>query len=198
MQKISNNLKAFLVTLVLLNLVFIGIICYLLVFKSNETSLQRVDINNKAGANRVVISSEDHIPNPIINGKEYQRKMVPAGLLFYDNKGDERGGIAISEYEGMNFNAIAFDYQNADAIGLFAQDNLQTNYFKAGLTINDKDLSGKPGYNINRVNLETENGNATLVMKDANEIPRLVLKVDSAGNPSITMYDAKGKVTWKP
>ena len=123
--------------------------------------------------------------------------MTPAGIIFYDKNGDERGGIAISEYDNMNLNAIAFDYQNADAIGMYAQDNILTNYFKAGISINDKDLSGKPGYNINRINIVTENGNASLVIKDANEIPRLVLKVDSLGVPAIEMYDKEGVVSWK-
>lgn len=91
----------------------------------------------------------------------------------------------------------SFDYQNADAIGILAQDNKHDNYFRAGLLINDKDLSGKPGHNINRINLLTENGNASLVMKDNNEIPRIILKVDSLGNPSIEMLDDKGKVKWK-
>jgi len=63
--------------------------------------------------------------------------------------------------------------------------------------INDKDLSGKPGQNINRINLLTENGNAALVMKDNNEIPRIILKVDSLGNPSIEMFDKSGKLNWK-
>lgn len=55
-----------------------------------------------------------------------------------------------------------------------------------------------PRYNLNRINLVTENGNAFLVMKDANEIPRLIIRVDSLGVPAIEMYDAEGKVTWKP
>jgi hypothetical protein len=63
--------------------------------------------------------------------------------------------------------------------------------------INDKDLSGKPGHNITRINLITENGNAALVMKDNNEIPRIILKVDSVGNPSIEMFDKDGKLNWK-
>lgn len=199
MQELSNKIKMFLTTLVVLNLVFLGIISYLLCFHQADTiQLERIDIKNKDGANRVVISNENHIPNPIIKGKEYKRRITPAGLIFYDKMGDERGGIAISEYENMNLNAISFDYQNADAIGLFAKDNLLTNYFTAGLTINDKDISGKPGSNINRINLVTENGNASLIIKDANEVPRLVLKVDSLGTPSIEMYNKDGLATWKP
>lgn len=65
------------------------------------------------------------------------------------------------------------------------------------MIINDKDLSGKPGHNVNRINLVTENGNASLVMKDANEIPRIILKVDSLGNPSIEMFDKNGNLNWK-
>ncbi|MBE8712073.1 hypothetical protein [Sphingobacterium hungaricum] len=199
MKEIPKKLKSFLTALIVLNVVFLGTIIYILGFYEKDIAqFDRIDIKNKEGANRVVISNENHIPNPIIDGKEYQRRMTPAGIIFYDKRGDERGGIAISEADDMNFNAIAFDYQNADAIGMYAQDNLITNYFKAGITINDKDLSGKPGYNINRINLVTENGNASLVMKDANEVPRLVLKVDSLGTPSIEMYDKDGVPTWKP
>lgn len=199
MQEISKKLRLFLTTLIALNLVLLGIISYLLYGNQNNTmQLERIDIKNKDGANRVVISNENNIPKPILLGKEYERRITPAGIIFYDKKGDERGGIAISERDNMNLNAIAFDYQNADAVGMYAQDNLITNYFKAGITINDKDLSGKPGYNKNRINLVTENGNASLVMKDANEVPRIVLKVDSLGTPSIEMYDKDGLATWKP
>lgn len=199
MQEIPRKLKFFFTILVVLNLAFLGIITYLLCCNQTDIlALQRIDIKNKDGANRVVISNENHIPNPILQGKEYKRRITPAGIIFYDKKGDERGGIAISELDNLNINAISFDYQNADAIGMYAQDNLVTNYFKAGISINDKDLSGKPGYNVNRINLVTENGNASLVMKDANEVPRLVLKVDSLGTPSIEMYDNKGLLIRKP
>lgn len=43
----------------------------------------------------------------------------------------------------------------------------------------------------------TENGNASLVIKDPNEVPRIILQVDSLGNPSIEMFDQDGKLSWK-
>lgn len=170
----------------------------MLLNSSNDfTQAERIDIKDKTGNNRIVISNMDHIPPPIIGGKTFERAVNPAGIIFYDKKGDERGGIAITDNETTNFNALAFDYQNADAVGLFAQDNKDDNYYKAGLIINDKDLSGKPGHNTNRINLLTENGNAALVIKDANEIPRIILEVDSIGNPSIKTFDKAGNLTWK-
>jgi len=197
MQTISNPLKILLSILILSNIVFMACIVYLYVDNKQNFDAERININDASGKNRVVIANTDNIPGPIIDGKTYKRAYAPAGLIFYDKNGDERGGLAITDNEETNLNALSFDYQNADAIGLLAQDNKHDNYFRAGLLINDKDLSGKPGRNINRINLLTENGNASLVMKDNNEIPRIILKVDSVGNPSIEMFDKNGKLNWK-
>ncbi|MGE8241994.1 hypothetical protein [Sphingobacterium sp. GVS05A] len=197
MQTISKTLRIFLTALILSNIVLMAFLAYF--FLNNERSLtaERIDIKDRSGKNRVVIANTDNIPQPIIKGKTYKRAYSPAGLIFFDKNGDERGGLAITDNEETNLNALAFDYQNADAIGILAQDNKHDNYFRAGLLINDKDLSGKPGHNINRINLLTENGNASLVMKDNNEVPRIILKVDSLGKPSIEMFDNNGKVKWK-
>ncbi len=197
MQTISKPLRILLSALILSNIVFMACIVYLYLDNRQNFNAKRININDASGKNRVVIANTDHIPQPIIAGKTYKRAYAPAGLIFYDRNGDERGGLAITDNEDTNLNALAFDYQNADAIGILAQDNKNDNYFRAGLLINDKDLSGKPGHNINRINLLTENGNAALVMKDNNEIPRIILKVDSLGNPSIEMFDKNGKLNWK-
>ncbi|WP_394677395.1 hypothetical protein [uncultured Sphingobacterium sp.] len=197
MQTISKTLKIFLTALILSNIVLMACVVYFFLNNKQSLTAERIDIKDRSGKNRVVIANTDNIPQPIIKGNTYKRAYAPAGLIFYDKNGDERGGLAITDNEETNLNALAFDYQNADAIGILAQDNKHDNYFRAGLLINDKDLSGKPGHNINRINLLTENGNAALVMKDNNEIPRIILKVDSLGNPSIEMLDDKGKVKWK-
>lgn len=197
MQTIPKPFKILLSVLAVSNVVLMICIVYLYLNHKPNFNAERININDSSGKNRIVIANTDHIPRPIIGGKTYKRAYAPAGLIFYDKNGDERGGLAITDNEQTNLNALSFDYQNADAIGILAQDNKSDNYFRAGLVINDKDLSGKPGHNINRINLITENGNAALVMKDNNEIPRIILKVDSVGNPSIKMFDKDGKLNWK-
>ena len=198
MEALSRTFKLLFGALILLNISLLGFITYMLINDNPDLKeVERIDIVEKNGTNRIVISNEEHIPLPIIKGKSYERRVSPAGLIFYDQYGDERGGIAISETENENMNAIVFDYQNADAIGIFAKDDKQNKNFEAGLGINDKDLSGKAGYNTNRINLGTRNGNAALVIRDTNEIPRLVLKVDSIGTPSIEIFDENGEVEWK-
>ncbi|RKE56039.1 hypothetical protein [Sphingobacterium detergens] len=197
MKTISKTLRIFLTALILVNVVLMTCVAYLFFNNERRLTAERIDIKDRSGKNRIVIANTDNIPQPIIKGKTYKRAYSPAGLIFYDKNGDERGGLAITDNEETNLNALAFDYQNADAIGILAQDNKHDNYFRAGLLINDKDLSGRPGHNINRINLLTENGNASLVMKDNNEVPRIILKVDSLGNPSIEMFDNNGKMKWK-
>ncbi|WP_099366042.1 hypothetical protein [Sphingobacterium sp. 1.A.4] len=198
MQTTSRTFKIPFYTLVVFNIALLTALSFILLNGSNGfMDAERINIKDKTGKNRIVISNMDNIPPPIISGKTFQRAVNPAGIIFYDKNGDERGGIAITDNETTNLNAIALDYQNADAIGVLAQDNKEDSYFKAGLIINDKDLSGKPGHNINRINLITENGNAALIMKDANEVPRIILRVDSLGNPSIEMFDKNGNLNWK-
>jgi len=199
MKELSKSIKSLLAVLILLNIVLISFISYMLLNDKSSTFMEaeKITIKDDTGNNRVVIANTKYIPDPIVGGKTFQRAYKPAGLIFYDKNGDERGGLAITDNEEANLNALSFDYQNADAIGILAQDNKHDNYFRAGLFITDKDLSGKPGYNIDRINLMTENGNASLIMKDHNEVPRIVLKVDSLGNPTIQMFDENGKTKWQ-
>lgn len=160
-----------------------------------EIAVKRINIVDEKGTNRIVISNQERIPNPIIAGKEYKRRIAPAGLIFYDEKGDEVGGLAFSSTEDSGLRALALDYENADAIGMIAQEDLKSDYFRAGILINDKDLSRKPGINISRMSLMTENGNAGLIINGPDEKPRVQIMVDSLGNPSINLLDAEGNIT---
>lgn len=163
-----------------------------------EISVQRINVVDQDGNNRIVISNQELIPNPIIGGKEYKRRIAPAGLIFYDQKGDEVGGIALSTLDSIGMRSISFDYANADAIGLLTQEDQNGNHFKAGILIMDKDLSGKPGSNISRMKLTTENGNAGLVINGPDEKPRISIMVDSLGIPSIAIFDENGNVIKAP
>ncbi|WP_048510579.1 hypothetical protein [Chryseobacterium sp. FH2] len=160
----------------------------------DEITVKRINIVDDKGTNRIVISNEERMPNPIIAGKEYKRRMAPAGLIFYDKNGDEVGGLALSQTNEAGLHALAFDYANADAIGFLSQDDRNNGKnFRAGILINDKDLSGKPGSNISRMKLTTENGNAGLIINGPDEKPRISIVVDSLGNPAIKVWDSKGK-----
>lgn len=160
----------------------------------DEITVKRINIVDDNGVNRMIISNQERMEPPILFGKKYKRALNPAGIVFYNEKGDECGGIAISKNPETNTYALAFDYDNADAIGLLTQQNIKTNSYKSGIVINDKDLTGKIGSNTNRINLMTDNGNSSLVINGPDEKPRIILSVDSVGNPLIKMFNNDGKL----
>lgn len=160
----------------------------------DEITVKRINIVDDKGVNRMVISNQERMEPPIILGKKYKRALHPAGIIFYNEKGDECGGIALSKNPQTSTYALAFDYDNADAIGLLAQQNNNTNTYKTGIVINDKDFSGKIGGNTNRINLITENGNSSLVINGPDEKPRIIISVDSIGNPLFKVMNKEGKI----
>lgn len=163
----------------------------------DEITVKRINIVDDNGVNRMVISNEERMEPPIIKGKKYKRALNPAGIIFYNEKGDECGGIAISRNPETQTYALALDYDNADAIGILTQQNTKTNGYRSGLIVNDKDTTGKVGSNISRISLMTENGNSSLVLNGPDEKPRIILSVDSLGTPLFKMVNSAGEVIQK-
>lgn len=162
-----------------------------------EITVKRINIVDDNGINRIVLSNEERMEPPIIRGKKYKRALNPAGIVFYNEKGDECGGIALSKNPETHTYALALDYDNADAIGIITQQASDSKAYRSGIVINDKDLSGKVGSNINRINLMTENGNSSLVINGPDEKPRIIISVDSLGQPLFNMLNEKGEVIQK-
>ena len=162
--------------------------------KFDEITVKRINIVDDKGVNRMIISNQERMEPPILFGKKYKRALNPAGIIFYNEKGDECGGLAISKNPETNTYALAFDYDNADAIGILTQQSNKNNHYNSGIVINDKDLSGKIGGNTNRINLMTDNGNSGLVINGPDEKPRIIISVDSLGNPLFKILNNEGKL----
>ncbi|MCW2260035.1 MULTISPECIES: hypothetical protein [Sphingobacterium] len=162
--------------------------------KFDEITVKRINIVDDKGVNRMIISNQERMEPPILFGKKYKRALNPAGIIFYNEKGDECGGLAISKNPETNTYALAFDYDNADAIGILTQQSNKNNHYKSGIVINDKDLAGKIGGNTNRINLMTDNGNSGLVINGPDEKPRIIISVDSLGNPLFKILNNEGKL----
>lgn len=160
----------------------------------DEITVKRINIVDENGINRIVLSNQEKMEPPIILGKKYKRALNPAGIIFYNEKGDECGGIALSKNPKTSTYALALDYNNADAIGLLSQQSNNDNTYRSGLIINDKDTSGKIGSNINRINLMSNNGNSSLVINGPDEKPKIIISVDSIGNPLFKMLNGEGKI----
>src|SRR5215469_2718741 len=63
-----------------------------------EIDVERINIVEKDGKLKLVISNKDRFPDPIIDGKSYPLRQggKTAGMIFYNDKGDECGGLSFS------------------------------------------------------------------------------------------------------
>jgi len=87
--------------------------------KFGEIDAERINIVDANGSPQLIISNKDRFPEPVANGRELKgmRSVRPAGLVFYDAKGNEAGGLATFQMEKGKNSLIAFDYATAEAIG---------------------------------------------------------------------------------
>src|SRR5262249_37447965 len=69
--------------------------------KFEEIDVERINVVEKDGKLKLVISNKDRFPDPIIDGKTYPLRQggKTAGMIFYNDKGDECGGLSFSGQE---------------------------------------------------------------------------------------------------
>lgn len=157
-------------------------------------TVKRINVVENNGTRRLVIAGASNMPPPIADGKVLKRAILPAGILFYNAKGNERGGITVAPRFGGEQSAIVFDYNRAEAIALVkAQHGKDAN---AGLYVMaPPPATGQLGIDGKmRIKVQTVNGKAQIVLNDVHGRPRLRLTVPKSGNPSIELLDADGKV----
>lgn len=94
-----------------------------------EITAERLNIVDADGTLRLVISNKDRMHPGVIGGKVIQRPRPYAGLLFFNDHGDEAGGLTLTGREQNGTRAasagIMFDQLGQDqTIGFdYAEDN---------------------------------------------------------------------------
>jgi hypothetical protein len=82
--------------------------------KFDQITAQRIDIVDASGTLRMVISNKDRMHPGVIDGKTIDRPRPVAGILFFNDEGDEVGGLT---YTGREANGT----RRADAGLMFDQ-----------------------------------------------------------------------------
>lgn len=60
----------------------------------DELTVKRLNVVADDGSLRLVVSSEERFPDPIVDGHSFKRDDGPyMGLIFYNVRGDECGGL---------------------------------------------------------------------------------------------------------
>src|SRR5690349_7980409 len=58
-------------------------------------AVRRIDVVDDKGVIRLVLSAPT--PPPIIDGVQYKRAFPVSGLTYYDQQGNERGGLGVAD-----------------------------------------------------------------------------------------------------
>lgn len=161
--------------------------------KFDEIDVERINIVEKDGRLRMVISNRERQHPGISNGKAIPRPDGRApGMIFFNPKGDESGGL-IFEDNGPNgqFESLTFDKALSDqTVGLRHLESEDGSYF-AGMQVWDRP-SGVQRVSVGRGRDRV----AAVMLSDANGKTRIRISVDDNGNPKMDFMDAAGRITY--
>ena len=111
--------------------------------KFDEIDVGRINVREPDGTLRLTISNKARFPDDIINGKSYPLRTGAreAGLLFFNDEGNEQGGMGWSGHKSANGYAasggLAFDqWQQDETITLSYDDDNGQRW--SGLKITDR------------------------------------------------------------
>lgn len=221
-------LKVYAGVLTVLLLGCIGWIGYLTAVRHHlgQVDVQRINVREKDGKLDLVISNSELMPPAIVGGRAFPNGRRSPGMLFYNGKGDEDGGLGFTSQTTPDgkYHAdgqLMFDQYNQDqSVGIEYND--ENGVRTSGLQVWDR---GSIPLNEVMGKLDGLHGAARTAMahqlKDAGELgttrvfvgrmpdkssavllldgkgrPRLTLSVDDSGAAQIRFLDETGKVVY--
>jgi hypothetical protein len=114
------------------------------VTRFEEITVERINVVEKDGTLRLTISNRERKPDPVIGGTSYpglRSGNRAAGLLFFNDEGNETGGLSFSGRTTANgyfaSGSIAFDQFNQNEAVIVSYGD-QNGTRRAGLTVLDQ------------------------------------------------------------
>ncbi|MDQ3747888.1 MAG: hypothetical protein M3367_02565 [Acidobacteriota bacterium] len=170
--------------------------------KFEEIDVERINIVEKDGKLRMVISNQERQHPGIVNGKIIKRNAPrPPGMIFFNHLGDEMGGFIFGENGGNgHFGSLTFDkVRNDQTIG-FRHLESDNGTYQTGLEMWQQpnlpsDVAAAKYEAANKIADETARKAAIQAMIDNNELAtnRLFLGKRRDNSTLLLMSDIKGK-----
>ena len=174
-----------------------------------EIDVERINIIEKDGRLRLAISNNERSPGPVIGGLSMKSREGKrgAGLIFFNNKGDECGGMTWESREQNGHiqadAGLMFDQYNQDqTVGItYSQTNTERS---AGLRVWDRSLTPLADFarRLNEIELMKEGPARTEAMKKLRETAaaqglggaqRIFVGRTAKNEAVVSLADAKGK-----
>lgn len=170
--------------------------------KFAEIDVERINVVEKDGKLRMVISNQERQHPGIVNGKVIERKGPrPPGMIFFNHLGDEMGGLIYGENGGNgHFGSLTWDKVKGDQTIGFRHLESDNGTYQMGLEMWQQ--PGIPGDVLNeriaavqKMPDEAARKAAFQKMIDNNELPRnrLFLGKTRDNTTSLEISDIKGK-----
>lgn len=170
--------------------------------KFEEIDVERINIVEKDGKLRMVIANGARQHPGMVDGKLIPRQGPrPAGMIFFNERGDELGGLVYSgDTDKGQFGSLTFDKFRGDQTIAFQHLESKTGTYFAGLTFNDENLTTPERTAkfeaIQKLATDNERNAAFAAMREKGEflVPRLQIGRSRDDKASfISLNDAKGK-----
>src|SRR6187200_926408 len=162
----------------------------------DEIDVRRINIREPDGTLRMVISNRARLPGVVSAGKEHPPVERPfAGMLFYNDEGDENGGLVFSGRRDASGEVtdsggmLTFDRYAGKQIVQLAGVHDAKNHI-VGLVVSDTDDKRSRRVVVGH----DMQGVARVALMDGSGRPRIMLQVAADGNPSLSFLDSSGKV----
>ncbi len=163
--------------------------------------VERVDIVEADGTTRLVISNSARAPDPRCDGQTFKRSGGnSAGLIFYNEEGDECGGLVFGgrrvDDRYAAGGALLFDqFKQDQVVGISHQDVDGRRH--AGVTVWDRREEPFPaiGGAMRLFVGKTVERAAVVELRDAAGCVRLRLSVTDDGTAAVEFLDDSGEVT---
>jgi len=159
--------------------------------KFEEIDVERINIVEKDGRLRMVISNEARQHPGIANGKIIKRDGPrPPGMIFFNQAGDEMGGFVFGENgEKGHFGQLTFDKVGGDQSIGFRYLEGDNGAYETGLQVWQQ-----PSFKGRLFVGKQRDDSAVLLMSDVEGRPRIRMQVAPDGTPKLDFLDEAGKV----
>jgi len=170
--------------------------------KFAEIDVERINIVEKDGRLKMVISNSERQHPGVVDGKMLSRKR-PAGMLFFNERGDECGGLTfegnLKDGKAGASASLTFDkFRNDQTVGIQHLEGDKGQYY-AGLRVWDRpDTSLGPVIEkLAAIEKMSDGPEKTAAMQELRAIPggaeRVMVGRDREKAAVIRLSDAKGK-----
>lgn len=233
MNKIERDLRFLKIYAGVLTLVCILLLGLMLKIRGAKTFAEidvgRINIVESDGKLRMVISNKMLQHPGIMDGVTYEERkgQRPPGMMFFNEKGDEVGGLVFDgNTGGGQGGSLTFDKFRGDQTIQLVHDEESSESYFAGLKMNDqnmplnewigkqKEIASLPSKEAQdtayrelreqgrlmteRLRIGKDYDKSSIIkMKDAKGKVRLELKVEADGNPQLNFLDEAGQVVYR-